>query len=84
MTDMKRDPAMTGGCRGAVRYALLSEPTHASICHCSMCQKAFGNYFGAAHRGAEPRSRLDQGRARDVPEFGSRWSAASAANAERR
>lgn len=37
---------MTGGCQcGAVRYALLSEPTHASICHCRMCQKAFGNYF---------------------------------------
>ena len=51
MTDMKRDPAMTGGCQcGAVRYALLSEPTHASICHCRMCQKAFGNCFGAAHR----------------------------------
>lgn len=46
MTDMKRDPVMTGGCQcGAVRYALLSEPTHASICHCRMCQKAFGNYF---------------------------------------
>jgi hypothetical protein len=39
-------PAMTGGCQcGAVRYALMSEPTHASICHCRMCQKAFGNYF---------------------------------------
>jgi hypothetical protein len=39
---------MTGGCQcGAVRYALQSEPTHASICHCRMCQKAFGNYFAA-------------------------------------
>ncbi len=39
---------MTGGCQcGAVRYALMSEPTHASICHCRMCQKAFGNYFSA-------------------------------------
>ncbi len=39
-------PAMTGGCQcGAVRYALMSEPTHSSICHCRMCQKAFGNYF---------------------------------------
>jgi hypothetical protein len=37
---------MTGGCQcGAVRYALHSAPTHASICHCRMCQKAFGNYF---------------------------------------
>jgi len=31
-------PAMTGGCQcGAVRYALMSEATHASICHCRMC-----------------------------------------------
>jgi hypothetical protein len=37
---------MTGGCQcGAVRYALYAEPTEASICHCRMCQKAFGNYF---------------------------------------
>ncbi len=37
---------LTGGCQcGAVRYALRSEPTGASICHCRMCQKAFGNYF---------------------------------------
>lgn len=37
---------MTGGCQcGAVRYALKSEPTQTSICHCRMCQKAFGNYF---------------------------------------
>ncbi|HST93297.1 MAG TPA: GFA family protein [Microvirga sp.] len=41
-----RNPVMTGGCQcGAVRYALYSEPTHPSICHCRMCQKAFGNYF---------------------------------------
>jgi len=39
-------PVMTGGCQcGAVRYALMSEPTGASICHCRMCQKAFGSYF---------------------------------------
>ncbi|MCG7391434.1 GFA family protein [Microvirga sp. ACRRW] len=48
MTDSEFQPAMTGGCQcGAVRYALMSEPTHASICHCRMCQKAFGNYFSA-------------------------------------
>ena len=41
-------PTMTGGCQcGGVRYALMSEPTHASICHCRMCQKAFGSYFAA-------------------------------------
>ncbi len=46
MPDQTTRPVMTGGCQcGAVRYALHSEPTHASICHCRMCQKAFGNYF---------------------------------------
>jgi hypothetical protein len=41
----ERIPVMTGGCQcGAVRYALYAEPTGASICHCRMCQKAFGSY----------------------------------------
>ncbi len=34
---------LTGGCQcGAVRYALLAVPSHASVCHCRMCQKASG------------------------------------------
>jgi hypothetical protein len=42
----ERVAVMTGGCQcGAVRYALYAEPTEASICHCRMCQKAFGNFF---------------------------------------
>lgn len=42
----ERQPAHTGGCQcGAVRYALFSALTDASICHCRMCQKAFGSYF---------------------------------------
>ena len=37
---------ITGGCQcGAVRYALHAEPDRPSICHCRMCQKAFGAYF---------------------------------------
>ena len=41
-----RVPIMTGGCQcGAVRYALYAELTNPHICHCRMCQKAFGNYF---------------------------------------
>ena len=38
----------TGGCQcGAVRYRLLSRPTNPCICHCRMCQKQFGSFFGA-------------------------------------
>ncbi len=34
---------LTGGCQcGAVRYRLLAPPSHASVCHCRMCQKASG------------------------------------------
>ena len=41
-----REPIHTGGCQcGAVRYALYAEPTNPHVCHCRMCQKAFGNYF---------------------------------------
>ncbi|WP_299771056.1 GFA family protein [uncultured Tateyamaria sp.] len=36
---------ITGGCQcGAVRFAIDRLGT-ASICHCRMCQKAFGNFF---------------------------------------
>ncbi|MGE0213401.1 MAG: GFA family protein [Parvibaculaceae bacterium] len=35
-----------GGCQcGKVRYALYAEPGNAHICHCRMCQKAFGSLF---------------------------------------
>jgi hypothetical protein len=39
---------VTGGCQcGAVRYRIVGPLGKAGICHCRMCQKAFGN-FGAA------------------------------------
>ena len=45
MTDIRK-PLYTGGCQcGGVRYALYAEPTNPHVCHCRMCQKAFGNYF---------------------------------------
>ncbi len=36
----------SGGCQcGAVRYALYAEPYGTHICHCRMCQKAFGSFY---------------------------------------
>jgi len=36
-----------GGCQcGSIRYALAAAPFDADICHCRMCQKAFGSFFG--------------------------------------
>ena len=36
----------TGGCQcGAVRYRFTQKPKGAHICHCRMCQKAFGAFY---------------------------------------
>ena len=46
---------LTGRCQcGAVRYALYAEPTNPHVCHCRMCQKAFGSFF-APLAGVPPR-----------------------------
>ncbi len=38
----------TGGCQcGAVRFRVTGELGRPSICHCRMCQKAFGAPYGA-------------------------------------
>jgi hypothetical protein len=43
---MTFDPPVTGGCQcGAVRFRFTGTKQRASICHCRMCQKAFGSYF---------------------------------------
>lgn len=43
---MTPSPRLTGGCQcGAIRYT-CERLGRASICHCRMCQKAFGSYFG--------------------------------------
>ena len=40
------DRRITGGCQcGAVRYAVSGPLGRASICHCRMCQKAFGAFY---------------------------------------
>ena len=38
---------ITGGCQcGAVRYRVTGQLGETSICHCRMCQKATGGFFG--------------------------------------
>jgi hypothetical protein len=49
-------PDYTGGCQcGAVRFRVTGRLGEASICHCRMCQKAFGAYYAplVSTRGAE-------------------------------
>lgn len=39
--------SFTGGCQcGAIRFRVDGEPAEVSICHCRMCQKATGGFFG--------------------------------------
>ncbi|HWK13385.1 MAG TPA: GFA family protein [Rhizobiaceae bacterium] len=39
-------PTYTGGCQcGAVRFRIEGALHNASVCHCRMCQKAFGSFY---------------------------------------
>ncbi|CAM5343371.1 hypothetical protein ATER59S_01140 [Aquamicrobium terrae] len=39
-------PVYTGGCQcGAVRFRIEGALGDASVCHCRMCQKAFGGFY---------------------------------------
>ncbi|TWG94662.1 hypothetical protein L598_003500000030 [Mesorhizobium sp. J18] len=43
---LDNEPIYTGGCQcGAVRFRVEGALGDASICHCRMCQKAFGNFY---------------------------------------
>lgn len=38
----------SGGCQcGTIRYRFEGRTSNPSLCHCRMCQKAFGSYFAA-------------------------------------
>ena len=53
---MQALPEYSGGCQcGAVRFHVAGELSHSSICHCRMCQKAFGAYYAplVSVRGAD-------------------------------
>ena len=61
---------LTGGCQcGAVRYALHEEPTGAHICHCRMCQKAFGSFFAPLAGVPVDKLRIHPRRAFDLQEL---------------
>lgn len=43
---LDNEPVYTGGCQcGAVRFRIEGALGRPSICHCRMCQKAFGNFY---------------------------------------
>ncbi|MBJ6987355.1 MULTISPECIES: GFA family protein [unclassified Devosia] len=43
---MPQSETFSGGCQcGAVRYRFNVRPRGAHICHCRMCQKAFGGFY---------------------------------------
>ncbi|WP_329841675.1 GFA family protein [Stenotrophomonas sepilia] len=43
---MQGQPEYSGGCQcGAIRFHVRGALTDSSICHCRMCQKAFGAFY---------------------------------------
>jgi hypothetical protein len=47
MSETSMRETRSGGCQcGAVRFKTHGKLGRASICHCRMCQKAFGGFFG--------------------------------------
>jgi len=57
---------VTGGCLcGAVRYQADGPPNHASLCHCRMCQRHFGNAIGGYASFPRARLRFTKGAAKN-------------------
>ena len=45
---MRTPETLSGGCQcGAVRFSVETPLRSSSVCHCRMCQKAFGGLYGA-------------------------------------
>jgi hypothetical protein len=54
---------VTGGCQcGAVRYRFTVRPSGAHICHCRMCQKAFGAFYAPLVGGPRDTFEVTRGR----------------------
>ncbi len=46
MMSLDNKPVYTGGCQcGTVRFRVEGALGDASVCHCRMCQKAFGSFY---------------------------------------
>lgn len=52
----------SGGCQcGAVRYRFSEKPGGAHVCHCRMCQKAFGAFYAPLVGGAKAAFEVTRG-----------------------
>lgn len=52
----------SGGCQcGAVRYQFTEKPRGAHVCHCRMCQKAFGAFYAPLVGGPKASFRVTRG-----------------------
>ncbi len=62
---MSAQPEYGGGCQcGAVRFHVRGQLEHSSICHCRMCQKAFGAYYAPLVTVSEAEFRWTRGEPR--------------------
>ena len=62
---MQGQPEYSGGCQcGAIRFHVRGALTDSSICHCRMCQKAFGAYYAPLVTVSEAEFRWTRGEPR--------------------
>jgi len=60
---MTSGPTISGGCQcGTIRFRIALPLAHAGICHCRMCQKAFGSWGAALVSVPEPRLTWTRGK----------------------